>query len=74
MPKIPSLTPQKVIRVLQHKGFVLDRTKGSHQIYIQPDTGQRVVVPFHRKDLPQGTLLEILRQAGITREELLELL
>jgi len=29
-----------------------------------------VVVPFHKKDLPKGTLLEILRQAGISKEEL----
>jgi predicted RNA binding protein YcfA (HicA-like mRNA interferase family) len=69
MPKIPSLTPQKVIKILVRNGFVLDRAKGSHRIYYQPETKKRVVVPFHRKDLPQGTLLEILKQAGISREE-----
>jgi predicted RNA binding protein YcfA (HicA-like mRNA interferase family) len=74
MPKIPSLTPQKVIRVLEKKGYVLDRVKGSHRIYLNPETKQRVVVPFHKKDLPQGTLLEILRQAGINRDELVDLL
>jgi len=31
---------------------------------------KRVVVPFHKKDLPKGTLLEILRQAGISKENL----
>ncbi|PIZ25358.1 MAG: hypothetical protein COY47_06370 [Chloroflexi bacterium CG_4_10_14_0_8_um_filter_57_5] len=70
MPKIPSLTPQKVIQILERKGFVLDRTKGSHRIYFHPETMKRVVVSFHRKDLPQGTLLEILKEAGISREEL----
>jgi len=28
MPKLPSLTPQKIIKVLEKKGFVLDRIKG----------------------------------------------
>ncbi|PIV25795.1 MAG: hypothetical protein COS37_09710 [Anaerolineae bacterium CG03_land_8_20_14_0_80_58_20] len=70
MPKIPTLTPQQVIRILERKGFILDRSKGSHRIYIHPDTKRRVVVAFHRKDLPQGTLREILRQAGISSEEL----
>lgn len=70
MPKFPSLTAQQVIKILEKKGFVLDRSKGSHRIYFHPDTRRRVVVPFHRKDLPQGTLREILRQAGIEREEL----
>jgi predicted RNA binding protein YcfA (HicA-like mRNA interferase family) len=70
MPKFPSLTSQQVVKVLEQKGFVLDRSKGSHRIYFHPETKKRVVVPFHRKDLPQGTLREILRQAGISREEL----
>lgn len=70
MPKFPSLTPQQVIKILEKKGFVLDRSKGSHRIYFHPETRRRVVVPFQRKDLPQGTLREILRQAGIEREEL----
>jgi len=70
MPKLPSLTPQKIIRILEKKGFALDRTKGSHHIYYHPKTKRRVVVPLHRRDLPKGTLLEILRQAGISKEEL----
>jgi len=70
MPKTPSLTPQQVIKLLESRGFVLDRSKGSHQIFIHPETRKRVVVPFHRKDLPIGTLLEILRQAGISKDDL----
>ena len=73
MPKLPSLTPQKIIRILEKRGFVLDRTKGSHRIYYQPETKKRVVVPFHKRDLPKGTLLEILKQAGISKEELRDL-
>lgn len=74
MPKLPLLTPQKVIKILKKKGFALDRTKGSHQVYYHPETKRRVVVPFHKKDLPKGTLLEILRQADIGKEELRDFL
>lgn len=70
MPKLPVLTPKDVIRILERRGFVLDRVKGSHHIYLHPDTKQRAVVPFHRRDIPQGTLLAILKQAGIDRDEL----
>ena len=70
MPKLPPLTSEEVIKILKEKGFVFDRSKGSHQIYYNPNTGRRVVVPFHKKDLPKGTLIEILRQAGISKEEL----
>ena len=73
MPKLPSLTPQKIIKVLEKKGFVLDRIKGSHHIYYHPETKRRVVVPLHKRDLPRGTLLEILKQAGINKEELKDL-
>ncbi|VVB88642.1 HicA toxin of bacterial toxin-antitoxin [uncultured archaeon] len=74
MPKLPSLTPQKIIKVLEKKGFILDRTKGSHYIYYNPETKRKVIVPLHKKDLPKGTLIEILKQAGISREELRDLL
>ncbi|WP_456327718.1 type II toxin-antitoxin system HicA family toxin [Archaeoglobus sp.] len=74
MSKLPVLTPEKVEKILKRKGFILDRAKGSHRIYYHPETRRRVVVPFHKKDLPKGTLLEILKQAGISKEELKSLL
>ncbi len=70
MPKLPSLTSFKVIKLLESKGFILDRVKGSHYIYYHPETKRRVIVPHHNRDLPRGTLLEILSQAGISKDEL----
>jgi predicted RNA binding protein YcfA (HicA-like mRNA interferase family) len=70
MPKLPSITSKKVVKILESKGFILDRSRGSHMMYYHPETKRRVVVPYHDKELPKGTLLEILRQAGIGREEL----
>ena len=74
MHKLPSITSQKVIKILERKGFVLDRVKGSHRIYYHSKSRRRVVIPYHRKDLPKGTLIEILKQAGINKEKLEKLL
>ncbi|MCD5412255.1 type II toxin-antitoxin system HicA family toxin [Thermodesulfovibrionales bacterium] len=60
--------------MLEKKGFAVDRIKGSHHIYYHPETKRRVVVPLHKRDLPKGTMLEILKQAGINKEELKDLL
>ncbi len=70
MHKLPSLTSQEVVRILERKGYVLDRAKGSHRIYYHSESKRRVIIPYHRKDLPKGTLMEILKQAGISKDEL----
>jgi len=73
MSKLPSLTPEKVIKLLEKNGFVLGRIRGSHHIYYNPETRKRAIVPLHKKSLPKGTMFEILKQAGINREELKEI-
>jgi len=70
MSNIPSLTSKDVVRLLKQKGFVLDRSRGSHQIWLHPDSRKRAVVPMHNKDIPTGTLYSILKQAGIDKNEL----
>jgi predicted RNA binding protein YcfA (HicA-like mRNA interferase family) len=67
---MPARTPRQVARLLEEHGFVLDRVKGSHHIYYQPDTGRRAVVPMHKEDLPRGTMLAILKQAGLAPDDL----
>lgn len=71
MTKVPSLTPDELIRLLKKNGFELMRTKGSHQIFKNRATGKMTIVPMHKRDLPKGTMLAILKQAGIDKEELL---
>ena len=41
MPKVSPLTPQNFVKILEKRGFVLNRTKGSHRIYYHPDTMKR---------------------------------
>jgi predicted RNA binding protein YcfA (HicA-like mRNA interferase family) len=70
LPRLPSLTPRKIIKILENNGFILDHSTGSHRVYYHPEKRKRVTVPFHRKDIPKGTLMSILKQAGIDKEEL----
>lgn len=70
MPKLKAITAKKIIKILENKGFQLDRKSGSHFIFYDSKKKKRVVVPFHAKDLPIGTLISILKQAEIDYNEL----
>lgn len=73
MSKLPAPTPLQIIKILERSGFILDRVRGSHHIYIHSELKKRVTVPLHKRDLPKGTLSEILKQAGIDKKELNDL-
>jgi len=74
VPKLPAVKPRQISRFLESRGFVLDHASGSHFIYYHPVSRRRAVVPQHNRDLPKGTLISLLREAGFTREELIEFL
>ncbi len=74
MPRLPRVTAREIIAALERKGFLLARQSGSHKIY-KDDTEKRVTVPFHaQKILHPKLLASIMRDAGITPEELETLL
>ena len=70
MPKLPSLTPKQLLKKLNKLGFIKDHTTGSHIIMLDPATDRRAVVPYHLKDIKKGTLNSLLKEAGVTREEI----
>lgn len=68
---IPISSGTKVVAALQKVGFEHVRTKGDHA---KLRNGTRVViVPLH-KELKRGTTVSILKQAGLTADELRDLL
>ena len=75
MPKLPVVSGKELIAALKKAGFVVVRQKGSHVSLqkITPEITYKTVVPLHR-ELAKGTLLDILHQTGLSREDLLELL
>jgi predicted RNA binding protein YcfA (HicA-like mRNA interferase family) len=74
MSKLPAVRPVDLARVARGLGFVLDRQKGIHAIYLRARDHRRVVIPMHGRDLKPGTLHGLLEDLGISREELHELL
>jgi predicted RNA binding protein YcfA (HicA-like mRNA interferase family) len=78
MPKnIPSLKPRELIRLLEAAGCSFYREgRGDHRLYMRVVSGQKRVVPI---DMGAGELspvyvLRILRQFGLTDQEIEELL
>ena len=71
MSSLPVLKPAEVIRKLRKAGFVFDRhAKGSHEVWYNPKTRRRTVIPNHPgKDISKGTLRAIIQQSGFTIEE-----
>lgn len=75
MPKIPIVSAKELIRALQKKGFIHDRTKGSHQIYVNLKTQKIISVPVHKgRTLGKGITHAILKDADISPEEFQKLL
>jgi predicted RNA binding protein YcfA (HicA-like mRNA interferase family) len=75
MTRLPSMTASNVIKKLKKAGFVFDRyAKGSHEIWYNPGTKRRVTIPNHPgMDIPKGTLSAIIKEAGYSVEEFLQL-
>lgn len=67
MSKLPVLSGHKLVSLLTKVGFEVVRQKGSH---VSLRKGAfRTVVPLH-DELAKGTLLGILKQCGLTRDDL----
>lgn len=74
MPKLPNITGKQLITILEKKGFVSQRQKGSH-VRLKDCENRVVTVPVHvNKILGKGLLLKILRDAELSKEDLIKLL
>lgn len=72
--RLPRVSGKDVVRALRRGGFALHHIEGSHHYLVSP-TGRLVTVPVHgSRILKPKTLKSILEQAGLTVEELRELL
>ncbi|HLC98370.1 MAG TPA: type II toxin-antitoxin system HicA family toxin [Candidatus Nanoarchaeia archaeon] len=70
--RAPTLSGKEIIALLEKQGFVVKRQKGSHMTLYKKtsEKGLYVTVPLHgNKEIKRGTLLSIIRQAGMTKEE-----
>ncbi len=77
MRKLPILSSKEVIRILKVLGFepAPKRGKGSHLAFMKKTVERTylVIVP-HKQEIPRGTLLSIIEQAGLTKKEFIEII
>jgi len=75
--KLPVVSSEEVERILKKANFSYAprRGKGSHRAFFKEEAGKKrlVIVPL-RRNIPKGTLLSILKQAGLSKEEFIFLL
>jgi predicted RNA binding protein YcfA (HicA-like mRNA interferase family) len=71
MRKLPVLSGREIVKILEKQGFEIVGRKGSHVRLKKKSSGdvRIVLVPLHN-EVKKGTLKSILRQAGLTQEEL----
>ncbi len=75
MPPLPRVTGRELVRALIKLGWVVVTQKGSHAQLRHPSRGGRVTVPQHAGEtIGPGLLRSILSQAGVTADELREVL
>ena len=74
MSRLPALKGKEVISLLGEIGFIEERQRGSHVFLKHPD-GRATVVPVHSGEtIGPGLLSKILRDAEMTKDDLLRIL
>ena len=74
-PRLPRLTADELLRALRRDGWEILRQRGSHAILTHPTKPGHPVVAIHAGPaVPPGTLATILKQCGLTVDELRKLL
>jgi predicted RNA binding protein YcfA (HicA-like mRNA interferase family) len=70
MTRLPVVSGQDLAKALANIGYLRDHQRGSHIILRHKDPPhRRLTVPDH-KEIAKGTLRAIIREAGLTLEEL----
>jgi predicted RNA binding protein YcfA (HicA-like mRNA interferase family) len=74
MTKLPVVSGRQLVKALIKIGYEIDNQRGSHMfLRHRRPPHRRLTVPDH-KEIAKGTLRNILRESGLTVEELARLL
>ena len=73
MAKLPRISGMEAVRAFNKAGWFVARQTGSHIIMVKPGSKITLSVPRHR-ELDRGTLRKLIKLAGLTVDEFVELL
>lgn len=72
MPPLPVISGREAVKAFQKLGFLFHHQRGSHIVLYHPN-GRHLSVPDH-KELDRGTLRALIRGAGLTVDNFVDLL
>ena len=72
--KLPVVRSRELMRALKRAGFQQIRQTGSHVMLECTSNGRTAVVPSHAGDVKLGTLRSVLKQSGLSSDDLRRLL
>lgn len=73
MPELPQLSGRETVQTFRSLGWEVSRQKGSHIILTKEGHIATLSVPDH-KEVAKGTLRSLIRSAGLTVSEFLDVL
>ena len=73
MAAVPSISGRRAVKAFGKVGWEVARQRGSHIILVKPGHMATLSVPNH-KSVAKGTLRSLIRAAGLTVEEFIDLL
>ncbi len=73
MPPLRPLDYRTLAKVFEQDGFAFNRQRGDHLIYTKPGVKRPLVIPMY-KELPVFIIKNLLRGAGMSREQYFNLL
>jgi predicted RNA binding protein YcfA (HicA-like mRNA interferase family) len=73
MPQLPVISGREARREFERAGWSFSRQRSSHMILTKPGIAVNLSVPDHR-ELDRGLLRGLIRDAGMTVDEFVQLL
>jgi len=73
MSKLPVISGKDCVKSFNKVGFTFKHQTGSHMVLKNQSSNLMVVIPDH-KELDRGTLRAIIRQAGLSLDQFVNLL
>ncbi len=73
MPPLRPVHYRLLIALFEREGYVFDRQRGDHLIYVKAGIARPVVIPAY-SEVPVFIIKNLLRTSGISRDRYFELL
>ncbi len=73
MTKLPQVSGRKAVGAFQRAGWAVARQRGSHVVLTKPGSIITLSVPMH-DPIGRGLLHDLIRKAGLSDDEFLDLL